>query len=377
MVDKALIMIVDDEPANCELLRQALEHESYQTIICNSGPECLEQAEKLHPHLILLDVLMSDMSGYEVCQKLRDCDDTEKTPIIFISALDTLDDRLKGYDAGGDDYLSKPVDLPEVFKKIELSLNIRKKNVQLETDIIETQNAFMTALTMSAETGTVSNFIEKSFLAQNYDNLLAAFFESMTSFNLTAVAQIRYEGETITINSDGKTLHLEHELMLQAQSDGRILEFGHRMFINYEYFSMLIKNAPVDNEELYGRLKDHLIVIASACHARVESIGTTINLKKNINLSNLFKKTLVAVERIQNILARDLQETKEITRRMGQGIEANVLYLGLEEDQEKQLMDLIDNATEELVGLIANKGDINNAFEEVLDSMNNALKYSD
>ncbi|MCW8929162.1 MAG: response regulator [Gammaproteobacteria bacterium] len=375
MNDNTLIMIVDDEPANCELLKQALEYQEFQTVVCFSGQECLEKAAELHPQVILLDVLMPEMSGYETCQKLKENDDTSDISVIFISALNTLDDRLKGYDAGGEDYLSKPVDLPVVFKKLELTLNTRKKNIELQNDIKEVQDAFMTALSMGAETGTVSTFIEKSFIAKNYDQLLSAFFDTMAEFGLSTVAQIRYDGEIVTLNSDGKVLHLEQELMIQAQFDGRILEFGRRMFINYENFSMLIKNIPIEDEALYGRLKDHLAVIASASHARVESIGTATNLKKHVNLSSIFKNTLAAVEQIQTILDKDLAETKEITRRMGQGIEAKVLYLGLEEDQEKQLMDIIDEATNDLVSLMENKDSINNAFENVLDSMNKAIKY--
>jgi CheY-like chemotaxis protein len=376
MNNNALIMIVDDEPANCELLKQTLETKDYQTVLCPSGIECLEQAPLVKPDLILLDVLMPGMSGYEVCQKLKENDATKDIPVIFASALNTLDDRLKGYDAGGADYLNKPLDLSIVLKKIELSLNARKKNDKLAVDIKELQDGFMTALNMSSETGVVSTFIEKSFLEKNYDKLLAAFFETMLEFRLSSVAQIRYEGEVITLNSDGKVLHIEKELLNQAQFDGRILEFGRRMFINYEYFSMLIKNMPVEDEALYGRLKDHLIVLASASHARIDSIGTAMNLKRHVDLSSLFKNTLIAVENIQNILDEESHKTKDITRRMGQRVEEKILFLGLDEDQEQMLMRIIDEATEKLVDNMENQNVISDAFKEVLDSMNNALKYS-
>ncbi|MCU7834365.1 MAG: response regulator [gamma proteobacterium symbiont of Taylorina sp.] len=376
MKEKTLIMIVDDEPANCELLKQALGQQ-YETVIFPSGIECLKHASELKPDIILLDVLMPELSGYETCKKLRENDETKDISIIFISALDTLEDRLKGYESGGDDYLSKPVDLEIVHKKITLVLQNKKENQQLKQNIQETQDAFMTALNMGAETGQVATFIEKSFLAQNYEQLFTACFDSMREFDLSCVAQIRFEDEIITLNSEGKLLTLEQELMFKAQYDGRILPFGRRVFFNYSNFSILIKNMPIEDEELYGRLKDHLIVIASAGDARVQSIGTELSLKKHMNISDIFENTLNAVEKIQKILEDDVKKTKEITREMGQGIEEKVLFLGLEEDQEKQLMNIIDSATGQIIETISNKNMINNAFEDVLDGMNNALKYKE
>ena len=366
-------MIVDDEPANCDLLRQALG-QKYETLVVFSGAECLEQLPRFKPDIILLDILMPEMTGYEVCENIRR-DEHNDVSIVFISALDTLDDRLACYDAGGDDYMRKPVDLAILFKKLELLIRSRENNEALNRDIKEAQQAFMAAMQMGAEGGITSSFIEKSFLTKTYDGLLAAFFESMREFNLKTAAQIRYEEQTITVNSDGRHLDVEQELIARAQYDGRILEFGKRMFINYEHFSILIKNAPTDNQDLYGRLKDHLAIIASACDARIKSIGNEINLKKHLNLSSLFKTTLSAVENIQHTIEQDFQATLSITQKMGQSIEERVLHLGLDEDQERLLMDIIDESTEQLINKMANKNSIQESFEEVLEGMNKALKY--
>jgi len=376
MDNKALIMIVDDEPANCNLLEQALENE-YDTVVCKSGLECLDKVEAVKPDIILLDVLMPEMTGYEVCEQLRNKDETKDISIVFISALDTIDDRLKGYDAGGDDYLGKPVDLAIVYKKIKLILKNRAQNEKMAGEIQEVQEAFMTALNMGAESGTVSLFIEKSFLAHNFDQLFSAFFDAMQEFDLKTAAQIRFQNEILTLNSEGKSLPLEQELISKAQYDGRILEFGRRMFFNYQHFSILVKNVPIEDVELYGRLKDHLIVVASAADARIKSIGNEINLKKHMDLSKLFKDTTVAVERIQKTLDMDFKKTMAITQRMGQEIEQKTLYLGLEEDQEKLLMDIIDDSTKELITLTENKDMIKDAFVDVLNTMNNAIKYTE
>ena len=239
MTTKTKIMIVDDEPANCDLLQQALGNK-YETLIAYSGAQCLEQLSTFKPDIILLDIMMPEISGYDVCTNVRNDEANKDISIIFISALDTLEDRVKCYDVGGDDYMRKPVDLVILFKKVELLIKSREQNLQLSNTIQEAQDAFMTALKMGAESGTTSNFIEKSFLTKNYDSLLAAFFEAMREFNLKTAAQIRYEDECITINSDSRCLDVEQELILKAQYDGRILEFGKRMFINYPHFSMLV-----------------------------------------------------------------------------------------------------------------------------------------
>jgi diguanylate cyclase (GGDEF)-like protein len=106
--DPATILIVDDIPDNIRLLGAILQP-NYQLLIANNGKEAITLAQEKSPDLILLDVMMPEMNGYEVCQRLRDTPGTRDIPIIFVTAMDQIEDEVMGLEIGAIDYLTKPV----------------------------------------------------------------------------------------------------------------------------------------------------------------------------------------------------------------------------------------------------------------------------
>ena len=130
MKDNFKILIVDDEPNNLKLLQQVLK-DSYQLIFANNGKNALVAVEKHKPDLILLDIMMPDMSGYEVCERLKSEPKTENTPIIFVTAMGELKDETKGFDVGGVDYIQKPVSGPVVLRRVKTHLTlVRAKSLE-------------------------------------------------------------------------------------------------------------------------------------------------------------------------------------------------------------------------------------------------------
>jgi CheY-like chemotaxis protein len=114
MVKRSKILIVDDEPLNIDYLAQELEDLSYETVIATSGPEALEKVATEAPDLILLDVTMPGMNGFTVCRRLKEQAGTQLIPVVIMTALRGREDRIKGLEAGADDFLTKPVDQQEV-----------------------------------------------------------------------------------------------------------------------------------------------------------------------------------------------------------------------------------------------------------------------
>jgi len=129
------ILIVDDEPSNLFLLEELLQAEGYTTILAASGMRALEIAKDSMPDLILLDVMMPDLDGFEVCQRLREDADLQTIPIIFLTALDDDDSRLRGLEMMADDYFTKPLKINVIIKKIASTLRLsqlRSKASQLQ-----------------------------------------------------------------------------------------------------------------------------------------------------------------------------------------------------------------------------------------------------
>lgn len=118
MTNNSRLLIVDDEERVCETLEMLLAPEGYQLAFATEGEQAIQKAEELQPDLILLDVMMPIMDGYEVCERLRDNHKVADVPIIMLTALDDRDSRLRGIEIGADDFLSKPVDRVELRARI-------------------------------------------------------------------------------------------------------------------------------------------------------------------------------------------------------------------------------------------------------------------
>lgn len=118
------VLIVDDVKANVDVLVSALRDE-YKLSVALEGARALEAAEKWTPDIVLLDVMMPGMDGYEVCRRLRARAETREVPVMFLSALDEIESKTKGFEAGGNDYLTKPFEILEVKVRVRSLLKAR------------------------------------------------------------------------------------------------------------------------------------------------------------------------------------------------------------------------------------------------------------
>jgi len=126
------ILIVDDTPTNLRLLSQMLAERGHRVRAVTSGGRALASARLSRPDLILLDIKMPEMDGYEVCERLKAGVRTRDVPVIFISALDELQDKVRAFAVGGVDYITKPFQVEEVLARVETHLALRRLQLQLE-----------------------------------------------------------------------------------------------------------------------------------------------------------------------------------------------------------------------------------------------------
>lgn len=126
------ILVVDDNPANLRLLSQVLSEHGYHVRAAASGPRALASIELDPPDMLLLDIRMPDMDGYEVCRQLKANPHTADIPILFISALDDTQDKVKAFSSGGLDYITKPLHVEEVIARVETHLSLRRLQRNLQ-----------------------------------------------------------------------------------------------------------------------------------------------------------------------------------------------------------------------------------------------------
>ena len=133
----ASILVVDDKPANLRLLSQLLSERGYHVRPVLSGTQALAAARAMPPDLILLDIRMPDMDGYEISRRLQEEPRTRAVPILFISALHDTEDKVKAFAAGGVDYITKPFHFDEVLARVQTQLTLQQLRRNLEQEIAE------------------------------------------------------------------------------------------------------------------------------------------------------------------------------------------------------------------------------------------------
>jgi adenylate cyclase len=126
MSDPAKILVVDDTANNVKLLKDLLTMRGYAVVTAASGAEGLEQIDKERPDLVLLDVMMPGMNGYDVCRRIRENPQTGVLPVVMVTALDPGQERIKGLEAGADDFLTKPINQPELLARVRSLLRIKE-----------------------------------------------------------------------------------------------------------------------------------------------------------------------------------------------------------------------------------------------------------
>ena len=137
-MNKAKILVADDIKQNVKLLRVILSASDYDVTEAYDGEEALEKAKTENPDLILLDIMMPKLTGYEVCRRLREDASTKNIPIIMITALHEMDDRIKGIEAGANDFTSKPFNKIELLARIKSLLSTKQATAKKsETTVLD------------------------------------------------------------------------------------------------------------------------------------------------------------------------------------------------------------------------------------------------
>jgi len=127
-----MILIVDDDQPSLELLQAYLEDVDCETVSANDGPQALKIISKTSPDLVLLDIMMPKMSGFEVCKKIKNDPKTNSIPVIMVTALNEFGDIEQGISCGTDDFISKPVNKLELLTRVKTMLKLKHLSDTLE-----------------------------------------------------------------------------------------------------------------------------------------------------------------------------------------------------------------------------------------------------
>lgn len=185
-VDRGAILVVDDVPANLGVLLDFLGDAGFEVLVAESGAGALDQIQYSKPDIVLLDVLMPGLDGFEVCRRLKADPELRDIPVIFMTALSETVDKVNGFEAGAVDYVSKPVQPEEVLARVQAHLEIRRlqrvleeKNRELEREIrlrLEAEDQLQQSLDQAVIVATRDHQIQ--FCTRHAWDLLTRYFSA-------------------------------------------------------------------------------------------------------------------------------------------------------------------------------------------------------
>lgn len=351
MPDRPRILAIDDDPGLSALIRATLG-DIFQVEQATDSQRGLEIALSQPPDLILLDISMPGLSGYELCRALRREEATQAVPVIFLSALARLEDRLTAYEAGGDDFLGKPFDPVELTDKVEITLRREAERRQLLADKSSAFAAAMNALSTTSEIGTVLDFLRHSFACDSYRALADAIVETAAAWNLTAAVQLRGAEGQLSRNRDGDSNPLEAGVLATLADCGRIAALGHRLAVNYPHVTIMILDMPIEDAERNGRLRDDLAWLAEAADARVRALDNEAAIRVQAKtLERLVGRTGTALQEIEK--CRQLQKASAVVimQDMAVSMERAYMTLGLNEEQEASLSEALRSGIDQVIAI--------------------------
>jgi len=332
----AKLLLVEDDQELSELCKVVLESAGHEMIIAEDGEIALQLLEKYDYgfDLILSDILMPKLDGYELCVKIREHEKGSLIPFVFISALTTLEEKTKGYEAGGDDYVTKPVAMEEITYKVARLLDSSQQRSSLRQQVDYSNSAALEAISYSADLGQILEFFKKSLLAANFEELATSLFASTQAMGLRCTIQIYAPDDVLTFSDQGNPSPLETNVIDLAREESRFFDFGARTIINHDKFSLLIKNMPVDKPQRYGMLKDSLGALCNAIEERIKVlIADSVDSKKTQILTALQTAINEAKETFSTIQSQNLTAIDDLM----QELESAFITLGLSEQQEDRI----------------------------------------
>lgn len=371
------ILAVDDEEINLDILQKTLKKQSFDVTCTAETGECLRLVEESAPDVILLDIKMPNVNGFELCEQLKQDKSSAEIPIIFISALDSIEDIARGYESGCADYLTKPFKADELIAKIENNIRYRKETEKLKRKAQNAKETAFMAMSDSNELGQVIQYMDRSNNINTFDDLAKMTFSCLEELGLNCSLVFHSCQGPLFFSDDDQEKPLERDLILKMRNNleerlnknGRFFTFKNRLVVSQVSVSLLVKNAPSDGTKI-GRLRDILGALINCMEARAAALNAQVQVQRRKDLTqqviNATKDTITDLEKLFKIHEH---ETSEIMDNLLLDMQTGFSYLGLTEEQEKHFMQMLENSMQRLISLYTNGVKIDEGFALIVEAL--------
>lgn len=361
------VLIIDDDRFTQNVIRRSLCND-YETRTADNGAMGLKVAGSWSPDIILLDVEMPGQNGYEVCDALKGNEQTAHIPVVFLSGHKSVRELMLGFEAGADDYLTKPFD-PEVLNtKLSKIAEHYTHKKSLASSAQQAEKTAMEAMTSNFDLGRAVRFVELSHSVTNYAQLASALIEATSSLKLSCSVMFKCSDGEHFYSAQGEGVSpLEENLLKVTHGGERFVDFGCRTVICFPQLSLLVKNMPLDDRPRYGRIKDTLPFMLGACDAKVRVLDAEQALRtQSEHLARSADSIQSLLSEISKTVAKNQQSVRSIMLELTSSLSLELHRLGLEKDQEDYVLDQVDLATNQLHDAAKNVESVEHALNTMV-----------
>jgi CheY-like chemotaxis protein len=361
------IAVVDDNAPQRMILSRLLESE-YQISAFASGTDFLSIPECFDA--VLLDIEMPGLNGYDTCRQLRLRPESSGVPVIFVSAHDTAPERVAAYEAGGDDFVTKPIAAHELRHKLTGIIEHRKQLRELAVQSSTAQQVAFTAMTSMGDLGVVIEFLRHSTSCKDYKSIAKQLIEAMNAWGLRGAVQVRGHNGKLDVTSEGSMSPLQASVLETLRDIGRIFEMGSRAIINYTHVSLLVDNLPTQDPDKVGRLRDHLAVLAESADIRIAGLDAMNerDLQK-LGIHGVLAEMRGALARISERTRGNRTEGQSHMLESLEHLARTLSTLGLTDIQSTYVDDLVKETLDETRQYFDQAAMLENEFVDVINRL--------
>ena len=334
MANDILAFAVDDDPFILDIYASLLSEECRLRTFA-SAEACAPALAATPPDLLLLDIEMPGMDGYSFCRQIKDDPQTGDVAVTFVSGHDSIDERLKAYDAGGDDFIAKPFVPEELLRKIRIAEQIQADKKNLREQLSMSEQLSSLALASMDESGLVLQFMSKLIGFSNTTEVAQGLLELMQRYGITGAVQTRVGTNAYTFSPQGANVPLEVSVMNHLRTMETIFEFRNRAGYNYPHVTLMVTNMPLGDPDFCGRIRDNLATAAAGANARLEAIEGEQLIKTTLDS---IQDTLSSIRQFHDGMK---SQTSELIFELDEELAKAFVNLGLTTGQENSIEDLV------------------------------------
>ncbi|PCJ15211.1 MAG: response regulator [Gammaproteobacteria bacterium] len=371
----AKILTIDDDRFIHKVVNRALKPGGFITMVASNGEDGISLAVEDKPDIILLDVEMPGINGYEVCTRLREIPEMKDVAIVFLSSHGSLRERLQGYEVGADDYLVKPFEAEHLLARVKVLGKYQEERKELQSQYLLARQTAITSMTGSSELALVLRFTQKSISHTTVDETIQSLLYTLDELSLDGCIRVDADSGPLWFASSGTISPLEKELVETSDQGHRFMDFGCRTVVYFPNLKLLVRNMPIDDLEHYGRIKDMLPVLMSAASIRISTLST---YKVLVEESEGLKRSFLGIRKnlfnLASTIVDNRQRSHDYMAATVSDINIELMHMGLESEQESYLLNKIESSIMKTMDEMDAGEQLRTSFAFILERLENATR---